>query len=167
MLRCVFPRLRVCVFVGLALAAAACAPRAAAGQAWVKSELYFGMNRPGGAVVTAEQWAAFVDGEVTPRFPAGLTVLDGVGQYRGDDGVIQRESSRVLVVLYPASNSAEADTLLRALARAYARAFEQESVLRVDAPVAVDFITAAPAGAASPAASSQDQHHDALPAPTR
>src|SRR3546814_1863343 len=30
-------------------------------------ELYFGTQRPGGAPVTATEWAAFLDEEVTPR----------------------------------------------------------------------------------------------------
>src|SRR5690606_41197674 len=45
-------------------------------------ELYFGTQRPGGAPVTEAEWAAFLDEKVTPRFPDGLTVLTGNGQWR-------------------------------------------------------------------------------------
>src|SRR3546814_6622081 len=63
-------------------------------------ELYFGTQRPGGAPVTAAEWAGFLDEEVTPRFPDGLTVLEGNGQWRNSKGVITRETATVLVILY-------------------------------------------------------------------
>ena len=53
-----------------------------AGEDLMRSELLFGRARPDGTVVTDEEWRAFVDQEVTPRFPDGLTVLPGYGQWR-------------------------------------------------------------------------------------
>jgi len=39
---------------------------------------------------------------VTPRFPDGLTLLKGYGQFRNSMQIIQREDSRVLILFYPA-----------------------------------------------------------------
>ena len=45
------------------------------GETRTKTELYFGLSRPGGAEkVSAEEWRGFLDNFVTPRFPDGLTV---------------------------------------------------------------------------------------------
>jgi hypothetical protein len=55
-------------------------------------EMLFGTSRPQGLPVTDEEWASFLDSEVTPRFPHGLTVLRGPCQWRGSDGPSPRSS---------------------------------------------------------------------------
>ncbi|HEY9538684.1 MAG TPA: DUF3574 domain-containing protein [Kiloniellaceae bacterium] len=95
-------------------------------------ELYFGTQRPGGAPVTETEWAAFLDEEVTPRFPDGLTVLEGNGQWRNSRGIITKETSTVLVILY--EPSAEKHTAIEDIRAAYKDRFDQESVMRVDGP---------------------------------
>ena len=62
---------------------------------FARTELFFGTARPDG-VVTKEEFLVFIDQEVTPRFPDGLTILDGHGQFRGADGVLVKENSFVL-----------------------------------------------------------------------
>jgi hypothetical protein len=94
-------------------------------------ELYFGTQKPGGAPVTDAEWHAFMEEEVTPRFPDGLTVLRGYGQWRNAAGVITRETSAVLVILY--EPAAEKETAIEDIRAAYKDRFEQESVMRVDA----------------------------------
>lgn len=95
-------------------------------------ELYFGTQRPGGAPVTDAEWAAFLDEEVTPRFPDGLTVLEGNGQWRNSQGVITRETSTLLIILY--EPSAEKHAAIEDIRAAYKDRFDQESVMRVDGP---------------------------------
>ena len=51
-------------------------------------ELMFGRNIGGKVGVTEEQWTEFVAGEITPRFPDGLSVDDALGQ-PGSERVIQ------------------------------------------------------------------------------
>jgi hypothetical protein len=94
-------------------------------------ELYFGTQRPGGAPVTDAEWAAFLDEEVTPRFPDGLTVLTGNGQWRNSKGLVTKETSAVLVILY--EPSAEKEAAIEDIRAAYKDRFDQESVMRVDA----------------------------------
>lgn len=94
-------------------------------------ELYFGTQRPGGAPVSDAEWAAFLDEEVTPRFPDGLTVLTGNGQWRNSKGIVTKETSAVLIILY--EPSAEKETAIEDIRAAYKDRFEQESVMRVDA----------------------------------
>ena len=45
-------------------------------------DLLFGRKIGGRIGVTEAQWAKFVDREITPRFPDGLTVFNAYGQWR-------------------------------------------------------------------------------------
>jgi hypothetical protein len=87
--------------------------------------------------VLEEEFRAFIDDEVTPRFPDGLTLLKGDGQFRGSDGVIVKEQSFVLVLLYPSDSYAESSRRIERIRRLYVKRFQQESVLRVDDPFMV------------------------------
>ena len=109
----------------------------AGGTAMVRNELYFGLSRKDAAAVSEAEWAAFVDAEVTPRFPDGLTVVDSYGQWRNAAGVIAKERSKVLIIWHPPS--AGADASLEAIRTAYKARFAQESVMRVDAASCVSF----------------------------
>ena len=100
-------------------------------------ELLFGADRAGGAPVGEAEWSLFLDSEVTPRFPDGLTVFDGAGQWRGSGGGILRERSRLLVIWYRPTGRSEAD--IEAIRDAYKRRFAQESVLRADGVSCVSF----------------------------
>lgn len=102
------------------------------GSEWVRTELYFGGNKPDGSTVNSSEWQNFVDGTVTPRFPEGFTVLTGYGQYRGNDGVIVHEESKVLIILYSRKQRKAADIKIEEIRSEYKRRFLQESVLRID-----------------------------------
>jgi hypothetical protein len=101
-------------------------------------DLYFGRDIGGKAEVSDAQWARFVDEEVTPRFPDGLTVADARGQYRDPtSGRIDRERSKRLTLLI--ADMPAARPRLDAIAEAYKRRFQQQSVLRVEGPVCATF----------------------------
>lgn len=103
-----------------------------------ETRLLFGTARPdGGEAVTEEEFRAFVTEVVTPRFPEGLSVQPGYGQYLGENGVLQRERSYELVLYFPAAEDREA--AIEEIRQAYCERFGQESVGRVDDLVRVDF----------------------------
>ena len=110
-------------------------------EPWLRSELFFGTAKPDGDAVSEAEWRAFLDAEVTPRFPDGLTVLSGAGQWQEDDGDIVQERSKIVVLLYPREAAAESDAEIEAIRTAYESAFQQESVLRADddRPVCTSF----------------------------
>ncbi|MGW7241973.1 DUF3574 domain-containing protein [Streptomyces sp. NPDC054804] len=110
------------------------------GKAYVETRLFFGTARPaGGPAVTDRQFTAFVDKEVTPDFPDGLTVQSGRGQWRDAHGAIEKERSYELTLLYPESAAKRGDRKIEEIRRAYEKAFAQESVGRVDERAQVDF----------------------------
>lgn len=97
-------------------------------SAMVRDVVYFGRNRPGGGVVSDAEWYAFLDEVVTPRFPAGLTVVEAVGRWRGASGVLEQERSEIVTVLHEGSGGARGD--VSAVAEEYKRRFRQDAVLR-------------------------------------
>lgn len=120
------------------------APRASAAQtegaAYVETRLFFGTERPdGGPDVTEKQFLAFIDREVTPRFPDGLTVQEGRGQWRDANGTIERERSYELILLYPKAEAPARDQHVEHIRTAYMQAYGQESVARLDDRLTADF----------------------------
>ena len=111
--------------------------RAIAGSLdFARTELFFGTAKPDGEV-TDDEFLAFVDQEVTPRFPDGLTLLEADGQFRGENNVIVKERSFVLILLYPLEDFRESSRKINAIRRLYRQKFQQQSVLRADDPFAV------------------------------
>ncbi len=95
------------------------------------AEAYFGRNVKTRAPVTDTEWARFMAEVVTPAFPDGLTVLDGVGQWRNAAGQISREDSKVLLLVLPGQDQAAAAARLQPVTAAWKARFAQESVLTV------------------------------------
>ena len=101
------------------------------------AELVFGRNIGAVLGVSDADWKAFVDQEVTPRFPDGLTVFDAAGQWRAPNGALVAEPSKVLLlVLSGAPGEAEKIEAIRA---AYKARFRQESVLLIERRACVGF----------------------------
>ena len=111
-----------------------CAPGATAGET---AQLFFGRNIAGAPGVSDADWRAFVDAEITPRFPDGLTVLDAAGQWRGASGAVEREASKVVVLML--SGAPDEEGRLAAVRAAYKARFQQEAVLQVRQKACVAF----------------------------
>lgn len=155
-------RLRQAWWLSLVLALAACstsgavapaataslqgdAARPAQAQGWVRSELYFGVgeesgpaDRPQTERIGEAQWRAFLDKEVTPRFPDGLTVFDAYGQwlFRGAREP-NRLGTKVLVILHEDTPQRRAD--IEAIRLAWKQATGHQSVLWARQRVEVSF----------------------------
>lgn len=110
-------------------------------EPWMRTELFFGTVMPDGRAVSEAEWDAFLDAEITPRFPDGLTVLSGEGQWQGENNVIVEERSKIVILLYPREASAESNAEIEDIRAAYEQRFKQESVLRADddRPVCTSF----------------------------
>ena len=113
-------------------------PACPAGQSRATlAQLMFGRAITGGGQVSEDDWRAFLDEEVTPRFPDGLTVVDAGGQWRGKAGAVIKEPSKVLMLLTPCAPDEAAR--LDAVREAYKARFRQESVLLITQPVCAAF----------------------------
>ena len=107
---------------------------------WVDTELYFGLgpaDQPH-AGVTEAQWRDFLDKEVTPRFPSGLSVVDVYGQWL-DKGrsTPSRLRSKLLIIDYPDTTANREK--IEAIRSAWKQRTGDQSVLRVTQPADVSF----------------------------
>jgi len=116
------------------------AARPASDTGWVRSELYFGVGDEANASkrIDEAQWRGFLDREVTPRFPDGLTVFDAYGQwlFRGR-AAPERLASRVIVILHEGSAGRDAD--IEAIRLAWKAETGHQSVLWVKQAAFVSF----------------------------
>jgi len=99
-------------------------------------ELLFGAQLKGGAV-GRRAWTNFLNKEVSPRFPEGLSVFEGYGQWKDAARRSVREPSRMLLIWY--ERDAASDARIEAIRSAYKKRFKQQSVLRADSISCVSF----------------------------
>ena len=108
------------------------------GELWHEYRLFMGRGSGGEEVVSEEDWAAFLADTITPRFPDGLSVIDVAGQGTSADGTIERERTKMLLVLVPPSDETALNRM-NEIGAEYKRLFTQDAVLRVTAPACVAF----------------------------
>ena len=92
----------------------------------MRTTLYFGLSKQKGSVSELE-WQMFLRDEVTARFPQGLTVWEAEGQWKGADGSVGHERTKVLLLVH--ADTAAARESVQALMGRYRKTFDQESVL--------------------------------------
>ena len=102
-----------------------------------KDELYFGLTKPSGETVSESEWQEFVSAVITPRFREGLTVLNGSGQFLNSSGILIRENSKIVILIY--ESSPEKERAINEIIETYKGRFQQESVLRATSEVKVSF----------------------------
>ena len=115
----------------------ACATGQAAGKASIGDRLFFGRAIPSGGNVTDAEWDAFVAEVVTPRFPDGLSIWRGQGQWRDAKGLVVREEMYSIEIFH--EGTAAQENSISEIANEYKRRFRQEAVLRVTSKAAMRF----------------------------
>ncbi|MEW6454675.1 MAG: DUF3574 domain-containing protein [Pseudomonadota bacterium] len=91
------------------------------------AELFFGGNVGSRLGISNAEFNRFVAGEITSRFPDGLTVLDAHGQWRDPQRMtLAREASKVVVIAF--SEGSADDGRLQKIVDAYKDRFNQKSV---------------------------------------
>jgi hypothetical protein len=74
---------------------------------------------------------------LTPRFPAGLTVVAATGQWKGKSGLVEQERSEVGTGFHSGDEAAR-QAVMEAVVE-YKRRFRQEAVLRERMPTCARF----------------------------
>jgi hypothetical protein len=91
------------------------------------AQLLFGRKIGDRVGVSEAQWGRFVDREISPRFPDGLTVLDAKGEWRDTARkTTVHEPSKVVEIVLPGKPD-DVDELNQ-IAQAYKSRFRQQSV---------------------------------------
>ncbi len=109
----------------------------AGGASMARVELIYGLASPSGKGVTEDDWQAYLERQVTPRFPDGLTAYDAYGQWLHPEKGVVRLKSKVLQIWY--APSAEAERRIEELRATFKATFHHLSVMRVDGRDCVSF----------------------------
>ncbi len=114
------------------LACTHAAPRPDSPSVMTKVELYFGLSRAGMPDISERDWRIYSQ-SIVSCFPNGFTVSDGSGFWRGDDGKLIGEGSRIVTAVYEMDSSLR--VCIDTLKSNYKSDFSQEAVLEVDSIV--------------------------------
>lgn len=103
-----------------------------------ETDLYFGSSKPGGNIVTEQEWNQFEQEQVCRVLKEGSTVMDATGNWRDPQtGKLITEQTHLVICLH--KNSKMLSAQIDSLCELYKRMFSQQSVLRVDKKVKVLF----------------------------
>ena len=101
------------------------------------AQLFFGRSANERATFSEADFRRFLDQDVTPRFPDGLTVVDGGGQWRGEENHLIREATKVVMVVLPKGR--DASGRVEQVRTAYKAKFHQDQVLTITQTACVSF----------------------------
>jgi len=111
---------------------------------WVDTRLYFGLGPADDSTkgTSEADWRDFLDREVTPRFPSGLSVVDVYGQWQGAEQAGKgappsRIRTKMLIIDHP--STPEDAARLEAIRTAWKQRTHEHSVLEVSEPADVSF----------------------------
>ncbi len=107
------------------------------GEKMTKTELYFGLSKPDGSMVSAHEWQSFADTVIAKTFTEGSTIIDGQGQWLGHNGRLVSEPSKILIIL--SKLTPERSTQIETIREKYKKYYQQEAVMRVDEQLKVAF----------------------------
>ena len=89
--------------------------------------IFFGVDGDAGTV-SETQWMQFLATEVTPRFPAGLTVFDGTGQWLDPSGELHHDTVKIVMAAVPGETDI---AVAREVASEYIDQFGQLAVFQM------------------------------------
>ena len=94
---------------------------------WFSTEIYFGRNISAGGEISEQQFTEFLSNEVTPAFPAGMTVYDAYGQMQHSNREIVKQKTKVVVLVH--KNSKADDDAINKITTAYRSKFGNPQVM--------------------------------------
>lgn len=102
-----------------------------------KTELYFGLSKPDGSMISPQAWQAFADTVIATTFIEGSTIIDGQGQWLGKNGQLVSEPSKILILL--SKLTPKRSKQIELVREKYKKYYEQEAVMRIDESMKVAF----------------------------
>jgi Protein of unknown function (DUF3574) len=112
-------------------------PMSAKESTIIKDELYFGLSKPGGKIISEAEWQQFLNSAIAPRFREGLTVINANGQYLNQNGKLIREKTKLVILIY--QSDITKNSHIQEVVAKYKQRFQQESVLRTTSNVKLSF----------------------------
>jgi len=101
-------------------------------EKFIKTELFFGLNKIDGTKINETEWEAFSDTVISNIFTKGATIMKSNGRWLQGNELIKEESRVVIYFskIYEMTDgfSSQIDTIREK----YKRYYQQEAVLRTD-----------------------------------
>ncbi len=103
----------------------------------VQTAIYLGRNIPGDGEVTEADFQLFLEQVVSVEFPLGMTVFDTYGQMMRDDGSIEKQSTKVILLVH-SNDDASLEAVERVIS-AYRDRFGGPQAMRTTSPIEAEF----------------------------
>lgn len=104
----------------------------------IETDLYFGQSKPGGGMIAEMEWKSFKENYIAKAFKEGSTVYHAEGNWQ-DTVSNQSITEPAYVVVYIYKHSLQKSKQIDSLRYWYKTMFQQQSILRVDKKVKVNF----------------------------
>lgn len=102
----------------------------------ILTKLYFGLEKPGGEVAP-DEWNNFIASTISPKFPAGLTILDASGQWLNANKGLTKERSKIVEIVHAGSQQEREG--IRQIVSQYKSRYQQEAVMEIQQEVRACF----------------------------
>ncbi|MEO8665535.1 MAG: DUF3574 domain-containing protein [Ignavibacteria bacterium] len=101
-------------------------------EKFIKTELYFGLNKPDGSKIAETDWEAFSDTVISKVFTKGSTILKSDGRWLDGDELIKEESRVVIYFSKIYAMTDEFSGKIDVIRDKYKLYYRQQAVLRTD-----------------------------------
>jgi hypothetical protein len=109
-----------------------------ASQKFTETDLYFGLSKDDGTIISDSAWNAFVQINVAPTFYKGFTVVKTEGRWLDEkSGKVYKEPSHIVISINKMNHHLSQH--IDSLRNIYKKLFQQQSVLRVDKKTKISF----------------------------
>jgi uncharacterized protein DUF3574 len=107
-------------------------------QKFVETNLYFGLSKDNGTLISDSAWNVFAENNIAETFDRGFTILTSEGKWLDNkSGKVYTEPSRVVISVNKMNH--QLSQRIDSLRSTYKKIFQQQSVLRTDKKVTVNF----------------------------
>lgn len=99
---------------------------------YIKTELFFGLNRIDGSKITEQEWESFSDSVISKVYTKGVTILKTDGRWLDGEKLIKEESRIVVYFSRIYEMTDEFSSEIDSIREKYKRYYQQQAVLRTD-----------------------------------
>jgi len=101
-------------------------------EKFIKTELFFGLNKIDGIKINETEWDAFSDTVISNVFTKGVTIMKSNGRWLQGNELIKEESRVVIYFSRLYEMTDEFSSQIDTIREKYKRYYQQEAVLRTD-----------------------------------
>lgn len=106
---------------------------------YIRTEIYCGLSKPDGGVVSETEWQKFLNDTVTPVFKTGYSVMNAEGRWMDTQNRSTiTEKTKIIVIIYQWNR--EIHSAIDKIISTYKKRFQQQAVMRLDYRITARFL---------------------------